>query len=961
MKKKGFAIGHGIGLVVTAGLLATINALALGPFRSTITTYLSGSGLKRASDIGVEGSPYDNASKVVDEIQDESMVLLRNRNNALPLGAANPSEDIKVNVMGYNTVYPFYGGTGSGDSDHENPETYLTAYSSNHIIVNDELIKLMKDNSSKVDTNFGNTMMGSFIGAIPELPTDLYEGKMSSAKAFSDIAIVNIGRLAGEGSDLPTGGASETANAEGQKNYLILSEREKGLLRLAKQNFGKVIVCLNAANPIELGYLEELDVDAILWIGHPGAYAMNEVGKALRGTVNPSGRTVDTWAYDNLSSPASRAAGAYYTQKYPNLSSGYYVDYHEGIYVGYRYYETKFLDKETEYKKAVQFPFGYGLSYTSFKWSLKSNNVSSAPVDGKINIEVEVENTGNVAGKDVVEVYYTAPYTNGGIEKSAVDLVEYGKTKLLAPGEKDVVSLSFDVKNMASYDFADKNSNTHKGYELEAGDYSITVRKDSHTVSEIAPLTYKVSKTTFFDKAITGATIVNQLEDSEGKDENVTYLTRADNFTANFPSLEKGAARNASDETVRRATADLVFTADPNDPEVITGKITKEFDKEKRDEKGNIVYDEEGNIVYETDIDDDGNETIAKRGLLLSDMAGLDYDDPLWEDLLNQLTTSEMNDLISHGGYKTDKADSIGKGVNRDLDGPQGFNFSNVSLEKLKAMSYNAEINVASTWNKDLAYREGIAFGAEANDMGVTGVYCPAVNIHRSPYGGRNYEYYSEDPLISGSMAANFVQGANTKGLNCFVKHFALNDQETQRASGLYTYCNEQALRQIYLKPFQLAVEEGKTRCIMTSFNRVGRTWSGAYKELLTNVLRGEWGFQGMCLTDYYLREDYMAEQPGIVAGNDCWLAGFEQFAGSVDLSTNTAKKYARQACHNILFAVANAKATNITVQEPWLQWFVPADIAAWTLWAGWAAIVTIVLIKANKKPAEAVASKENA
>jgi beta-glucosidase len=210
-------------------------------------------------------------------------------------------------------------------------------------------------------------------------------------------------------------------------------------------------------------------------------------------------------------------------------------------------------------------------------------------------------------------------------------------------------------------------------------------------------------------------------------------------------------------------------------------------------------------------------------------------------------------------------------------------------------------------------------------------------------------------------MAANFVQGANTKGLNCFVKHFALNDQETQRASGLYTYCNEQALRQIYLKPFQLAVEEGKTRCIMTSFNRVGRTWSGAYKELLTNVLRGEWGFQGMCLTDYYLREDYMAEQPGIVAGNDCWLAGFEQFAGSVDLSTNTAKKYARQACHNILFAVANAKATNITVQETWLQWFVPADIAAWTLWAGWAAIVTIVLIKANKKPAEAVASKENA
>lgn len=946
MKHKKFVIGNAIGIAVSAAVLIALNVVALGTnVRQLITTYLGGSGLPANDEVG---DAYEHAGQVVDQIMDEGMVLLKNENNALPLAPDTPDQDVNVNVFGINTINMYYGGSGSGASSTADAETYLSSYKDAHINYNQDIIDLMKDHLDEADTNVGNPLGNTFYPARPTIDLSLYQANLASYKDFSDIAIVNIGRTGGEGMDIPAGEEGDQKDHGGRgdtADYLELSEEEEALIDWVGDNFGTTIVCLNVANTMELKVLDNENIDAVLWVGHPGSFGFSEVGKVLRGTVNPSGRTVDTWAYDTKSSPAYYNANMRYTYSYTNSGNSYYVDYSEGIYVGYRYYETKYIDDKEGYQAAVQYPFGYGLSYSDFAWKVTGTNLG----EDTISVDVEVTNKGPYAGKDVVELYVTPPYTNGGIEKAHKNLVAFEKTPVIQPNDSETVTLSFDVRDLASYDFDDANNDDHTGYELEAGDYILSVSTDAHNVKAgVDTITYTVKSQRNFDTSRNGTTIENRFEDAM-TDGSTTYITRADNFKSNFPSASR-QPREASQKVLDAIAHQTDIVDDPNDTFPTTDTITHYVDAEERDENGDIVYDEEGNVVYQTTVDDNGNETIAQRGLYLSDMAGLDYDDPLWEDLLNQLTVDEMATLIAEGGYQTQAVKSINKGLNRDLDGPQGFNFSNVSIEKLKAMSYPSEVVVGSTWNKELGYEEGRAFGLESASMGVTGVYAPAVNIHRQPYGGRNFEYYSEDPLLSGKMAANFVSGAQSEGLNCYVKHFAVNDQETQRY-GLFTYLDEQALREIYLKPFQIAVEEGKTRCIMSSFNRIGTTWSGASYALLTEVLREEWGFEGCVVTDYYMNfQVFMDPNQGIRAGNDLWLTGFTMLGKKPDLTSATSQQAARRACHSILYAVSNANPIDIELNEDWLKWFIPVDVALWVVVLVWTGLVIYKTIKFQKE-----------
>lgn len=959
MKHKKFIIGNVIGIVAAAAVLVTVNVLALGTeLRQALTTYFGGSGVQGGD---TEGDAYVHAGEVVDQIMDEGMVLLKNENNALPFTIENEEEGINVNVFGINTINMYYGGSGSGDSSVDDPETYLASYEAAGINYNQDIIDLMQAEvtAGRVDTNVGNPLQNSFYPARPALDVSLYNANVASYKQFSDIALINIGRTGGEGMDLPAGEAGDQKDNSGrgvEADYLELSDNEAELIEWAGQNFGTVVVCLNIANPMELSILDEDYVDAVVWIGHPGAYGLSEVGKLLTGEVNPSGRTVDTFARDSKSSPAYLNSNMRYTYSYTNSPQTYYVDYSEGIYVGYRYYETKYANDEKGYDAAVQYPFGYGLSYTDFSWKVTGQRLGN---DDKISIDVEVTNDGDMAGKDVVELYVTPPYINGEIEKAHKNLIAFEKTPMIEPHSSATVTLECSVRELASYDYDDANNDGHEGYELEDGNYILSVSSNAHDIKAgVDPITYTVNQTVYYDTTeYTGYDIENRFEDAM-TDGSTQYMTRADNLTSNFPVATR-TAREASQKVLDAIAHQEDIVDEPTDQYPTTGTITHKVRAEERDENGDIVYDEDGNIVYATAIDDDGNEIEAMRGLYLEDMAGLDYDDPLWEGLLNQLTVAEMTDLIADGGYQTAAVPSINKDVNRDLDGPQGFNFSNVSYEKLVAMSYPSEIVVGSTWNKELAQMEGEAFGMESNEMGVTGLYAPAVNIHRNPYAGRNFEYYSEDPHLSGKMGAHFVIGAQSQGLNCYVKHFAVNDQEAQRY-GLFTYLDEQALREIYLKPFQITVEEGKTRCIMSSFNRIGTTWAGASYALLTEVLRNEWGFQGCVITDYYMNyQAFMNPDQGLRAGNDLWLTGLTFLGRDPSMKSATSQVQARRACKNILYSVANARAHAVEYQEPWLAWFIPVDVILWVAVAAWAGLITWKALKLQKQPEEVEVAKE--
>ena len=834
-----------ISLLVVITMAANV---AVDMFYDTIDMWFNGSGASFGSESAEAAK--EEAKLVALKLQQEGNVLLEN-NGVLPI---NAEETKRLAVFGWDSYGCIFGGTGSGSASTREAVTFYDALKAEGFELYEELEDVYHDYHAERQAGLA---VGQTDFTIYEAPMSAYgDDVLNGAKEFTDTALVMFGRVGGEGNDLPA-------------DYLELTGDELALLDYVTANFDKVVVLLNIANAMELNFVRDYDnIDAVLWIGFPGLVGMTGVAETLTGKVNPSGRLADIYVSDLTKDPTYYNTSTWGVKSYTDQSGRYYVDYSEGIYVGYRYYETAAADGLINYDEAVIYPFGYGLSYTTFEQTL----ASVREWDGEITVDVNVRNTGSTAGKEVVQIYFTAPYDkNEGIEKAHVELIGFAKTDVIEPGATESVSVSFNIDDMAAYDYLGEGC-----YVLSAGDYEIKLMKNSHEVIDSDTYTVR-EKIVYKDEAREGDKVVatNQFDYADGHDETVPveYMSRA---TGLVLPIEK-AARAASQAVLSSLTPE--YKEDPNLREIITG---------------------------------------VDAGLMLEDMVGLDYDDPMWDTFLNQLTFEEMAELSAYGGYSTTEIESIGKVHTIDLDGPNGFNESNTTTGGDGGVAYPCETVIASTWSESLAELWGEALGNEATNYGVSGWYAPGANIHRSAYGGRNFEYFSEDPLLSGKMAARTIYGASKYGLYCYIKHFAINEVETHRDSnGLYSFVNEQAMREIYLQPFELAVKEGGATAVMSSFTRVGSVWAGASYELLTQVLRNEWGFQGMVLTDYYMSfSTYMDPYYGLVAGNDLWLAGISMFAQVVENENPTISNNVRRAAHNILYTVANSNAYGASVDR---------------------------------------------
>lgn len=803
---------------------------------------------------------------LTEEIEGESIVLLKN-NGALPLSGKG-----KINLFGYASNDVMYGGSGSGGGDSSGNINIAEGLRNAGFEVNEELEAFYKERAVERDsTGFRGNDYSINEPAVSEYSEEL----ISHAKEYSDIAVISFSRAGGEGADLPMDMTGKTGGDAGAP-YLRLQQVEKDVLHMVEENFDTVIVLINTTNAMELGFLEDEAVDGALWVGCPGSSGCNAIADVLAGEINPSGRLTDTYAYDVTSAPSYYNFGGYsYTNTVYNDVQRkdepyHYVEYVEGIYVGYRYYETRYIDNETgecdeeAYAKAVQYPFGYGGSYTTFTQEI----TDFAQDDKQISVTVNVTNTGNTAGKEVVQIYYSAPYTIGGIEKSEVVLAGFDKTQLLQPGESQEVVIRFAIEDMASYDWSGvKTSNG--GYVLEAGDYEIRLQSDSHHV--IDKRTANVPEEIIYDDAHAGkrdsdlVTAVNLFDDVAG---DLTFVYRWD-WEGTLPTERAPETKEATQEQIDALTA-KDYAQDPNEEDIV----------------------------------------FAKNGLTLSDMKGLDYDDPQWEKLLQQLSVKDMKFLVGNGGWATQAIKSVGKVYCAESDGPAGVHDL---MTQVNGNQFTSATNFGSTWNRELSYRIGEAFGDEARAYHIAGLYAPGVNIHRSPFGGRNFEYVSEDGFLTGEIEAAEIQGIQSKGIYCYTKHFALNDQETFRDfAGICTWANEQSMRELYLRPFEIAVKKGKTKGIMSSFNRLGTTWTGASRPLLTNVLREEWGFKGAVVTDCANGFAYMDMNAGLRAGNDLLLTILLDGITEDTTGTPTGRQALRRASHNILYMVANSDADQI-------------------------------------------------
>lgn len=690
-------------------------------------------------------------------------------------------------------------------------------------------------------------------------------------------------RVGGEGADLPTdmkakgitykNNSKDYDDFQKGESFLQLSKTERDMIDLVTSNFKKVTLVYNGANTFQFDFLNDYpQIQSVVWCPPAGQTGFSALGEVLAGETNPSGKTSDTFLKDLTKSVSYNNFGKFEYTNMADKAAKYkgftgddvtaipgFVNYSEGIYVGYKFYETASDEGLINYDDTVAFPFGYGLSYTSFDQKLDSVKYKG----GKVTVTATVTNTGDKAGKDVVEVYYNPPYTDGGIEKASKNLAGFEKTKELQPGESQKVTVKFDDDDMASYDYKGA-----KAYMLEKGDYDISIQSDSHHVIDHKAITVKDtvtydsdSNTHNGDKTVA----TNQFDDVAG---DVTYLSRADHF-ANY----KEATAAPTNFKMSDKAKETFYNNSNYDP--------KKFDKDS----------------------DKMPTTGAKNGLKLSDMYGKDYDDADWDKLLDQLTFDDMDNLIANGGYGTQALKSVGKIQLTDADGPASLNnnFTGVG-----SIGFPASTAFACTWNKDLAKQFGEMIGDMAHDMHVAGWYAPAMNIHRNAFSGRTFEYFSEDSLLSGVMASSEISGAKSKGVYSFMKHFALNDQETKRTEMLCTWTNEQAMREIYLKPFEMSVKEGGAQAVMSSFNYIGNTYAGADSALLQTVLRGEWGFKGFVLTDYFGGYGYQNADQEVRAGNDSMLATTKITNHITDKSA-TSVKAMRQAAHNILYTAANS------------------------------------------------------
>ena len=903
-----------IGTIVVSNvpfLYNTINSV-LGGERLTQTGADSSQYIRYTADYGSKEEVLDAANAFNELVCEEGFTLLKNENNALPLSAS----ETKVTVFGRNSVDLVLGGSGS-NSGNVNESEAASIYSSltdAGIQYNPVMKSFYENNATKrpISPDMGAILTGF---PIAETPISDYNSSVrESYDEYSDAAIVVISRIGGEGFDLPrtmfyngtsytdwTGTQTIPGARSQTDHYLQLDQNETDMLAEACANFDKVIVVINSSSTLELGFLDDPthyayhdNIVGAIWMGHPGSSGATALGKILTGEVNPSGRTVDTYARNFKNDPTwnnfgnnLKADGNRYSYN-GETKKAWFVEYEEGIYVGYRYYETRgFTDGESWYDNNVVYPFGYGLSYTDFDYSVSHSNEAQLTADGKLVFEVEVTNIGDkYDGKDVVQLYYSSVYYDGGIEKSHVVLGDFAKTKVISKNNgKDTVTLEIDVRDMASYDYSDANKNGFKGYELEEGEYTIYITNNAHgwADSDVESFTFTVPKGGFkYETEENGATIENLFDDVSGYIK--VYLSRSD-FEGTFPTMVTDADRVLTDE--------------------VYGKLNY------------TLNDSASDPWYTTDMPEQSAQSLISEQVIvkLYELIGKDYDDPLWDQLLNQLTVEEMRKLVQTGNYRTLQIESIGKPQTIDADGPMGFSVFMGDPSVYDTCFYASECVMGATWNAELAYEYGVMIGNEGiigNERGgnipYSGWYAPAMNIHRSQFGGRNFEYYSEDGLLSGIMAANVVLGAQSKGVYTYCKHFALNEQETNRdTTGLITWANEQAMREIYFVPFEMAVKDGETTAMMSAFNRIGPTWAGGNYNLLTRLLRGEWGFEGMVITDYNLTS-YMNLDQMVRAGGDLNLSAGKKLK---DVSSATAVTAIRNSAKNILYTVANSNAMN--------------------------------------------------
>lgn len=907
---KAFARCQAVIAFLLVAVLLVNNICYNAPVYGPLSTFLNAS-----ANVGEIDKEFSAASlSITERIGAEGFVLLKNEGETLPLEESTT----KLNVFGWASTQPYLGGTGSSAGTNEEAYGILDSLKSAGYELNETLTNLYTAYASERP---GADMFGQNM-TLPEPTADAYTADiLSEAKSFSDTAVVVIARGGGENYDLPTdmnavihgtynvsklvsnnpeiypytkvtySNNGDYDDFDAGESYLELSNTEEAMLKIVCDNFEKVIVVINSCNPMELGFVDSYAVDAVIHAPAAGAQGFAALGGILNGSINPSGRTADTWVYDLLDTPTIHNIGI---NAYTNVDdikatvlsadttyqgSMSFVNYVEGIYVGYKFYETAAEEGFIDYEATVQYPFGYGLSYTGFTEEI----TDFADAGDAVTLSVTVTNTGNRDGQDVVELYYTPPYTNGGIEKASANLIDFEKTESLAPGETQTISFTVNKEDMASYD-SEGIKIEGGGYILEAGEYTLSVRSDSHTVVDSRSFTVDADIAyNETGRASDQTAAVNHFEDyARGE---FTQLSRADGFANYAEATAAPASLEMDDETKEAVTAQL------------WGYYNAESYVDETAEKPT---------------------SSAKNGLTLADMTGSDYDDEKWELLLDQAKPKELAELVNNGGWKTAELKSVGKVATNDSDGPAGLNNY---ITGASGTTFPAEILMAQTWSKQVAEMIGATMGQEFAAASNYGWYGPAMNLHRSAFAGRNFEYYSEDATLSGMIATAEANGAAQYGVYPYLKHFAMNDQELGRTAVLLTYASEQAIREIYLKPFEYTVKhfDGKALAIMSSYNFIGTKYAGANPELLQTVLRDEWGFRGMVETDYDGSYGYMISDAVIRNGGDLMLGYGTYDTNALSIKAASVQQDLRRAAKNILYTIANSGyyGVGLTVEKP--------------------------------------------
>lgn len=872
-----------------------------------------------------------------------------------------PGKFLSIAVCGHSGIFDSeYGGSGSGGFDTSNNKNLYESLNDAGFVTNPTLKNFYESsqsgpvrtaNSSDLDNGDNQKI------ATAETPQSKYTDAVRNSYAdYSDAALVVITRIGGEGFDLPRYQGDSEGAVSPDSHYLELDQNEIDLLTAVTDGtFKRVVVVFNTPSSFEATFLKDSayaafadKIDAAVWIGFTGSNGITALGEILNGDVNPSGRLVDTWAADFTKNPSFVNFGTGClpdtTDKYDG-GMYYSVDYEEGIYVGYRYYETRGeTDGEDWYNANVVYPFGYGLSYTTFDWTVGDASASEIELGTTITVPVTVKNTGSVAGKEVVQLYASAPYTLGGIEKAHKVLVGFAKTKLLQPGESETVTVSFDPYSAASYDYRDANSNGFSGYELEAGEYTLYVSRNAHESEKAIALNLAADVQIGTDPT-TDSEVVNRYTDSEvflDSDWQLdAMLSRAD-WEGTWPTPQTAQQHAGTDRLYEE-----IRSEEHNNP--------TDFDSEEYPWFGEET-------------------TLTLRDLLPSAEAEgyepvVSYDDERWEELMMGCDEEEMIALINNGAYHTLAMESVGLPATIHGDGPSGFTCFMSKEQVNGTCQYVSEPVMASTWNINLMNELGEAIGEEgtigdkATGQPYSSIYAPGVNIHRSPFGGRCSEYFSEDSFISGMMGAAEVQGIQSRGVLPTVKHFVANEQETHRSiGGDLSWLSEQALREIYLKPFEYTVKLGETRGIMTSFNRIGTRWTGGDYRLLTEILRNEWGFNGLVICDFNTIPQYMIPRMMFYAGGSLDLAT-QQSAMWTDCDTSDAGDaiVLMRAVKDVMYALVNSNAMNAEVigynppiWQEYLHWI---NIGAFTLVGVWLVLAIVRTVRCNKRQKAKIAA----